>query len=394
MIMVWTAVLALSVLAYVLLDGMDLGVGILMGLTPEESWRRQMFSVVGPLWDGNEAWLIGAGAVLWGAFPIAFSTLMSAFRLPILLMLAGLVVRGVACGCRFRIESARSICDVSFCCGSLVAAFMQGVMVGSLVEGLPLSHQGYVGGPFGWISPFAAVCGIGLCFGYSLLGASWMYYKSEGELRDQARQFIECVAGGLLAFFTFLFLYAVVGDYRVMNRWLDHPYLLAIPAAGPVASFLLSATTRYRRDDLAFYTGMMIFAVGFATLVISYWPYMIPFSITIDGGAAAPARPAAMFWLGAFALPLLTLYTVDNHVTFRGRIWRRRTTSSRESGQDTEAGCLPVAVSIPALLIATRAAQHWTGRREQTSVRESGVADIGASGAPHEAGRPRARSDC
>jgi cytochrome bd ubiquinol oxidase subunit II len=322
MIMVWTAVLALSILAYTLLDGIDLGVGILMGLTPEERWRQRMFSAVGPLWDGNEAWLIGAGAVLWGAFPIVFSMLMSAYQLPILLMLAGLVVRRVACGCRVKIEPVRSICDASFCCGSLVAAFMQGVMVGGLVEGLPLSDNGYAGGEFGWISPFAVICGIGLCFGYSLLGASWIFYKSEGGLRDQARQFVEYLAGGLLAFFTFLFLYALVGDERVMSRWLDHPYLLAIPATGAVASFLLSVTTRYRRDDLAFYTGMMIFAVGFVTLAISFWPYMIPFSVTIDQAAAASARLTSMFPLGAFALPLLMLYMITNHAVFRGR--RRR----------------------------------------------------------------------
>ncbi len=392
MIMVWTAVLALSVLAYVLLDGVNLGVGILVGLTPEERWRQRMFSAVGPVWDGNEAWLIGAGAVLWSVFPPVFSTLISAFRLPMILMLAGLIVRRIACGYRFKAEPARAICDASFCYGSLVAAFMQGVMIGGLVEGLPLSGNQYVGGEFGWISLFAVVCGIGLCFGYTLLGASWIFYKSEGGLRDQARQFIEYGAGGLLAFFTFLFLYALVGDYRIMSRWLDHPYLLAIPTAGAVACFLLSATVRYPRDDLAFYTAMSIFAVGFATLAISFWPYMVPFSITIDGAAAAPARLTSVFQYGAFALPLMALYTVSNHAVFRGRSRRRRTTSSGENAQDTEKGGSLLAVCIP--FVFPRGAQTWISFREQTNVCNAGAAEIGASAAPDGAVRAPAPSDC
>jgi len=349
MIMVWTAVLALGICAYVLLDGIVLGVGILLASAPDERQRQRMLGVVGPLWDGNEAWLIGAGAVLWGAFPLVFSTLMSAFQLPISLMTAGLVVRRISCVCRFRFETGRSICDAGFCCGSIVAAFMQGIMVGDLVDGLPLSDNRYVGGEFGWISLFAIVCGIGLCFGYSLLGASWIFHRSEGGLRDEARQFVEHVAGGLLAFFTFLFLYALVGDYRVLSRWLDHPYLLAIPVVGAVASFLLSATLRYPRSNLAFYVGIMVFAVGFATLVISFWPFMIPFSITIDGGAAAPARLAAMLQYGAFALPLIAWYTIHNHPVFR----------------------------------------HGS-----SCPRDGWVADINVSEAPGAASRPSARPDC
>ena len=392
MIMVWIAVLALSIVTYVLLDGVHLGVGILIELTSEEEWRQRMFSAVGPLWDGNEAWLVAAGAVLWGAFPIVFSTLITAFLLPISLMLVCLIVRRVACGCRFKIDSARSICDASYCCGSLVAAFMQGVMVGGLVEGVPLSNGGYVGGAFGWISPFAVVCGIGLCFGYSLLGAAWTFHNSEGGLRDKARQFIECSAGGLLAFFTFLFFYAFVGDDRVMSRWLDHPYLLAIPATGVVASFLLSATMRCSRHDLAFYGGLVIFAVGFATVAISFWPYMIPFSITIDEGAAAPARLAAMSWLGAVALPLLALYTITSHSVFRGIGRRRWARSSREKSQNTQTGRSLFAVCIPLFQISAGGARYWTD--EQTKVYDGELADIGTNGAPDRGRRVSAPSDC
>jgi cytochrome bd ubiquinol oxidase subunit II len=359
-----------------------------MAFAPEEGRRQRIISAVGPLWDGSEAWLIAAGAVLWGAFPIVFSALMSAFKLPILLMLAGLVVRRIACVWRFKTETGRSICDASFCWASLIAAFMQGVMVGGLVDGLPLSGTSYVGGQFGWINLFATVCGIGLCFGYSLLGASWLFYKSEGDVRDQARQLVEHVAGGLLAFFTFLFLYALVGDYRVMSRWLDNPYLLVIPATGAVASFLLSATMRYPRNDLALYTGMMIFAVGFATLVISFWPYMIPFSITIDGGAAALARLTSMSQYG-FVLPLMVLYTVNNHVVFRGTGWRGPTTSSRERDEDAGTDRSLFALRLPALPISER----WSHLCEQRSSCNGKVAGADVSAAPDPVSRPPPPSD-
>jgi len=383
MIMVWTAVLALSILGYVLLDGLVLGVGIIMAFAPEKRRRQRMFSAVGPLWDGSEAWLIAAGVVLWGAFPIVFSTLMSAFKLPMLLMLAGLVVRRIACVWRFKTETDRSISDACFRWGSLIAAFMQGVMVGGLVDGLPFSGTSYVGGEFGWISLFAMVCGIGLCFGYSLLGASWLFYKSDGDVRDEARQSVEHVAGGLLAIFTFLFLYALVGDYRVMSRWLDNPYLLVIPATGAVTSFLLSATMRYPRNDLALYAGMMIFGVGFATLVISFWPYMVPFSITIDGGAAAPDRLTSMSQY-AFVLPLMVLYTINNHAIFRGRGWRGRTTPPREEGEDDETDCSLFALRVPALPISER----WSHLRRQTSSCGRRRADTDVGAAPDRGSRP------
>src|SRR6201985_1551203 len=161
--MFWVGVLAISILFYVLLDGFDLGVGILFGFTPSEQRRREMLAAVAPLWDGNETWLIVAGVVLWGAFPVVYATLFSAFYLPLLVMLAGLILRGVAFEYRNKTERLRWIWDLGFAGGSLVAAFIQGLMVGALVEGLPIINGHYTGGEFGWFSPFAVLCGIGLC---------------------------------------------------------------------------------------------------------------------------------------------------------------------------------------------------------------------------------------
>src|ERR1700738_3425612 len=174
MLMFWVFVLALSVLLYVLLDGFDLGVGILFGLTRNEDHRRGMMAAVAPIWDGNETWLIVAGVVLWGAFPIVYATLFSAFYLPLLLMLAGLILRGVAFEYRYKTERMRWVWDAGFAGGSLVAAFTQGLTVGALVEELPIADGQYTGGEFGWFSPFAILCGVGLCLGYALLGAWWL----------------------------------------------------------------------------------------------------------------------------------------------------------------------------------------------------------------------------
>src|SRR5246500_2534451 len=205
--MFWVAILAISILLYVLLDGFDLGVGILFGLTGDQTRRHAMLSAVAPIWDGNETWLVVAGVILWGAFPIVYATLFSAFYLPLLLMLAGLILRGVAFEFRYKTERMRWIWDTAFAGGSFVATFIQGLTVGALVEGLPISNGHYTGGEFGWLSPFAVLCGIGLCLGYALLGACWLVRKCEGDVREAAYRLIPVLAIGLLAFLVIVFGY-------------------------------------------------------------------------------------------------------------------------------------------------------------------------------------------
>src|SRR5215831_7607268 len=190
MIEFWVTLLAISILLYVLLDGFDLGVGILFGLSRNESNRNTMMAAVAPIWDGNETWLVVTGVILWGAFPTAYSILLSALYLPLLLMLAGLILRGVAFEYRNKTERLRWIWDAGFAGGSLVAAFIQGMTVGALVEGLPITNGHYAGGEFGWLSAFAVLCGIGLCLGYALLGACWLVRKCEGDVREEAYRLI------------------------------------------------------------------------------------------------------------------------------------------------------------------------------------------------------------
>ena len=321
MAMFWVCVLAVSILFYVLLDGFDLGVGILFGLTLNEQRRREMLAAVAPLWDGNETWLVVAGVVLWGAFPVVYATLFSAFYLPLLVMLAGLILRGVAFEFRYKTERLRWIWDLSFAGGSFVAAFIQGLMVGALVEGLPISDGQYAGGEFGWLSPFSLLCGVGLCLGYTLLGACWLVRKCEGEPRELAYRLIPYLSIGLLLFLIVVFVYALVVDLRVIGRWLERPYLFVFPAIGVVAAIVLAVSVRTRRDGLPFYMVALMFTAAFGTLAISFWPYMIPFSIPGQQAAAPHASLAFMFWgEGLFVFPLMLVYTAISYTVFRGKV--------------------------------------------------------------------------
>ena len=253
MVMFWVVLLVISILLYVLLDGFDLGVGMLFGLAHGEAKRGAMLSAVAPIWDGNETWLVVTGVILWGAFPVVYATLLSAFYLPLLVMLAGLILRGVAFEFRYKTERARWIWDWSFAGGSFAATFIQGMTVGALVEGLPIQNGEYAGGDFGWFSPFAVLCGIGLCLGYALLGACWLVKKCEGEVRDAAWRQIPRLAVGVLVFLVVVFIYALAEHLQLMGRWIERPYLFVFPAIGAVAAMVLAASVRRHQDGWPFY---------------------------------------------------------------------------------------------------------------------------------------------
>jgi cytochrome d ubiquinol oxidase subunit II len=321
MVMFWVLILATSTLLYVLLDGFDLGVGMLFGLTRGEDKREAMLNAVRPIWDGNETWLVVTGVVLWGAFPVVYATLLSAFYLPLLAMLAGLILRGVAFEFRHNSERSRWIWDLSFVGGSLIATFAQGMTVGALVEELPIENGQYAGGDFGWLSPFTVLCGVGLCLGYALLGASWLVRKCEGDVRDSAWRQLPYLAIGVLVFLVAVFIYALAQHLQLMSRWIERPYLFIFPAIGAAAAVVLAASVRRHQDGWPFYMVALIFMSAFGTLAISFWPYMIPFAVTIDEAAAPHSSLAFMFWgEGIFIFPLMLLYTAISYRVFRGKV--------------------------------------------------------------------------
>jgi cytochrome bd ubiquinol oxidase subunit II len=321
MVMFWVSLLAISILLYVLLDGVDLGVGLLFGLANGETRRGAMLSAVAPIWDGNETWLVVAAVILWGAFPVVYATLLSAFYLPLIVMLLGLILRGVAFEFRYKTQRMRWIWDLSFAGGSLIATFIQGMTVGALVEGLQVTNGQYSGGAVGWLTPFAVLCGIGLCLGYALLGACWLAKKCEAEVRDVAHRQIPVLAVGVLAFLVVVFAYALVENLPILHRWIDRPYLFVFPAIGAVAAIVLALSILRHNDHWPFYTVAVIFVSAFGTLALSFWPYMIPSVVTIEQAASPHSSLAFMFWgCGLIVFPLMLLYTIISYSVFRGKV--------------------------------------------------------------------------
>jgi cytochrome d ubiquinol oxidase subunit II len=320
MVMFWVLLLAVSTLLYVLLDGTDLGVGMLFGLARGEAKRHLMLRAVAPIWDGNETWLVVTGVIMWGAFPLVYATLLSAFYLPLFFILAGLILRGVAFEFRDKTQRMRWIWDLSFAGGSLVASFMQGTTVGALVEGLQVTNGQYSGGDFGWFTPFAALCGIGLCLGYALLGACWLAKKCEAEVRGVAHRQIRVLAVSVLGFLVVVFVYALAEHLPILHRWIDRPYLFIFPAIGAVASIVLARSILRHNDDWPFYMVALIFVSAFGTLALSFWPYLIPFVITIGEAAAPQSSLTFMFWGGVVVFPLMLVYTLVSYSVFRGKI--------------------------------------------------------------------------
>ena len=321
MVEFWTYVLALALLLYVLLDGFDLGVGMLFPFAPSEAARRHLLGSIAPIWDGNETWLVIAASVLFGAFPLVYSILLSAFYLPLLVMLLALILRGVAFEFRYKAVRMRPVWDAGFVGGSYVASFIQGLTVGALVQEIPVKGGLYAGGPFDWYSPFAVICGVGLCLGYAMLGAGWVTYKTEQDVRAFAFRLLPWLLLGVLAVLAVSFAYALHLDLRVMHRWNERPILLVFPAFGLIACVGLLWAVRRQADLTPFLMGAVIFSAAFATLAISFMPYMIPFSVTIADAAAPERSLSFMFWgAGLVALPLTLAYTFVAYYVFKGKV--------------------------------------------------------------------------
>jgi cytochrome bd ubiquinol oxidase subunit II len=320
----WAGVLALGLALYAILDGFDLGVGILFGFTRGEVLRRRMLSTLSPVWDGNETWLLIGGTVLWAAFPIVYALVLSTFYLPICLMLAALILRGVAFEFRQKAgERWRFVWDVGFAGGSSVAAFVQGAAVGALVHGLPVDAAGRFtgGGAFAWVSPFSLLCGLGLWLGDALLGATWLVMKSEGLVRDRGYRAIPGWLAAVLLFLAFAFIAALEMDLPVMHRWIDRPWLAVFPAVGVLGVIRIVMGLRRRRDSWPFIGAVTIFLSAFATLAASFLPYLVPYSLTIKEAAAPTRSLAFIFWgAGIVVLPLILAYTVMVYMVFKGKV--------------------------------------------------------------------------
>ena len=317
----WAAVIAAAILLYVILDGFDLGVGVLFGTTREEAHRVRMMDTIAPFWDGNETWLVVIGAGLFATFPDVYAVFLGAFYLPVLLLLIGLIFRGVAFEFRFRSVRMRQFWDWGFFLGSTVVAFVQGAAVGAMMRGIPIANGQYAGSPFGWLHPFSILTGIGLVLGYALLGAGWIVLKSDGELRDWAYRRIGWLAAGVLVVLALAF--AVTFDYSVLARTdlQARTWGLAFPAIGLLALAALAVGVhRKRHDGVPFAMTVVFFLAAFLSLGVMFWPYMIPYSITIANAAAPDASLQFLFYGGVVVLPVIAAYTIGVYWVFRGKV--------------------------------------------------------------------------
>jgi cytochrome bd ubiquinol oxidase subunit II len=326
MMLFWTAALALTVLLYVLLDGFDLGVGVLTAFTRDEKTRDRMMSAIAPVWDGNETWLVITGTILFGAFPRLYALVLSSFYLPMIAMLGALILRGVAFEFREKARRSRRLWEIGFSGGSLVASFIQGMTLGALVQGLPVENGHYVGGPFGWFTSFSCLCGVGLCVGYALLGAGWLVAKSVGRLRDHAYAVLPALTVAAMMFLGLATVVALILHIRLMNRWIERPYLVVFPLIGAFAALQLVRGIRSRRDIAPFVMTGLIFLSAFCVLALSFWPYVVPFSLTVDEAVAPTASLSFMFWgAGLIVLPLTLAYSAVVYGLFSGKLEQSET---------------------------------------------------------------------
>jgi cytochrome d ubiquinol oxidase subunit II len=318
----WAALIGTAVALYVILDGFDLGLGILFPFAKNESERDQMMRSIAPFWDGNETWLVLGGGGLWVAFPVAYAVIMPALYLPVIVMLLALVFRGVAF--EFRTVSRSKVWwNIAFTTGSLLATFSQGIILGGLIQGITVSNGAFAGGHFDWATPFTFLCGAALVAGYALLGATWLVMKTEGPVADRARHQVNIALVMVLAFMGAVSLYTPLAFERIAERWFSLPnilYLWPIPVVTALVAFGLWRANAKGRDVLPFVAAIGLFLLGYLGLVISSYPYLVPPSLTVWDTAAAPVSQLFMLVGTLILLPIILGYIVFIYWIFRGKV--------------------------------------------------------------------------
>jgi len=318
--LICAAILAFSVAMWVILDGFDLGVGVLFAFAPA-AHRGTMMQTIAPVWDGNETWLVLGGTLLFSAFPVAYGTLLSAWYLPIIVFLFALVFRGVAFEFR-SLAQRKAPWSISFSAGSIAAAFAQGIILGSFVQGLDLSGGEYAGGPIGWLTPFSVAAGAGLMSGYALLGAGWLILKTTGELQAWSYRAAKLALALVLAFIVLVSVWTPLTEPDIARRWFSWPnmaYLAPVPLLTAVVAMGLWRALQHRQEHAPFVLGIVLVMLAYLGLAVSLWPYIVPRTLTFWDAAAPPTTQAFILVGVLVLLPLVLGYTVHTYRVFRGK---------------------------------------------------------------------------
>lgn len=319
--MIWAVIIAFGMVMYVLMDGFDLGVGILFPFAPAESSRDEMMNSVAPVWDGNETWLVLGGAGLLGAFPLVYTILLPALYIGVFLMLAGLIFRGVAFEFRFKADKSRYLWNWAFAGGSTVASFAQGAVVGAYIQGFTVANGVYIGGPLDWLTPFSILTGFGLMAGYALLGSTWLILKTEGRTQEWAFQLVPPLLAVVLAVFVIIGIWTPFVDNFVYNRWFDNiTTIWVLPALTLLAAWRLWVTVRNRREGQPFIWTMALFIFTYLGLLASKWPYVVPPAYTLWDAASAPGSQLFLLIGVLFVTPVVLAYTAWTYWVFRGKV--------------------------------------------------------------------------
>lgn len=319
----WAAIIAFGIMMYVILDGFDLGIGILFPFVKNPSDKDTMMNSIAPLWDGNETWLVLGGAGLLAAFPKAYAFILPALYLPIILFLFGLILRGVAFEFRFKATRYQHLWDLSFSVGSLLATFMQGIVLGRFVEGFPILDGKYMGTAYSSITAFSVMTGLGLLCGYALLGATWLIMKTEGALQLWCNKIAHYLMFGLLFFIGLVSLWTPIAQPAIGLRWFSYPNILYFSPV-PIYTFLLACglfwSLRAKKEILPFLCTIGLFLIAYIGLSISLWPYIVPRVMTVWQAAADPASQLFTLIGVLFLLPFILVYTGHAYWVFRGKV--------------------------------------------------------------------------
>ncbi|KDM90548.1 cytochrome d ubiquinol oxidase subunit II [Photobacterium galatheae] len=320
----WFGIIVFATLMYITMDGFDLGIGILMPMVKDSQQKDLMVNTVAPVWDGNETWLVLGGASLFGAFPLAYAVIIDALTIPLTIMLIALIFRGVAFEFRFKaLPSHLGFWDKAFMVGSIVATFSQGVVVGAVIEGFPVTARHFAGGPFDWLTPFALFCGLGLVVAYALLGSSWLIMKTEGALQALMYRVTPKILWLLLVIIAVVSVWTALAQEAISARWFSLPNLIYFAPVPLLTVFLAKAvllSVQKQKERLPFVMSLGIVFLGFSGLGISLWPNIIPPDISIWEASAPPQSQGFMLVGALFIIPFILGYTFWSYSVFSGKV--------------------------------------------------------------------------